>query len=257
MSVNARLGYGYLTDGATASATVTASGYSASNAVVLDRSTSWKGTGTSAQRLMLNTPSAITPTFLGICGGNYSVWGTTVLQRSDDGVTWTNYLTLTGHASRTDTVQDYFEDLTAAPTKSWWCLYWAAPTAAPEVAVFYLGTVAILTDNYSFPVKEMDVYNVDVQSTEGRILQREQVARRLVRWVLTWTVISSTLKETIRTIIQSEGGNLRPFWFVPADETTSNTYGRAYLVGYEPPAFGIDRAFTEIYEVVLPLLEEV
>jgi hypothetical protein len=249
--------YGYSSNGASGSATVTAAGYDADNSVALDRGTTWKGVGTSAQRLILHTGAAIAPTALAIAGGNYSVWGTTVLQHSTDGSSWTTLDTLLGLGSLTDSVQDYYWKISSPTSKSWWCLYWSAPSAAPEVALFYLGTLATMIENYSFPTEERDVYNVDIQQTEGKVIVGEQTARYLMLWVLGWTPTISTVRDQVRAIIQSEGGPLRPFWFVPVDESTSNDYGRAYLVRYQTSTFAIRREFTGIYEFVVTLLEEV
>lgn len=253
--VGPRFLYGYSSSGATMSATVTGAGYDAANAVALDRGTTWKGSGTSAQRLIMHTGSAISPSGLGISAGNYSVWGTTVLQHSTDGVTWTTYATLTV-SGLTDSVQDYFDTLTPI-SKSWWCLYWAAPSAAPEVGIFYLGTLTTIADNYVHPFDESDVYGVDVQTSEGRVIVAEQVARRRNRFLLDFGNTTTAVRDSVRTIIQSEGGPLRPFYFVPIDESGSSTEGRAYFVRYEPAAFGMRRIFTNVHEFSLPLLEEV
>ena len=258
--VNARFGYAYLSSTATASATLTASGYAASNAVALDRGTTWKSSGTTAsQQLILNMGAAITPTFFAVAGGNYSGWGTTLLRYSSTGLaaSWTTINTLAGLGSLTDSTQDYYEKVTSAPSRQYWCLEWSAPSAAPEVAIFYLGTLATLTENYAFPETQEDVYNVDIQQSEGKVIVAEQTARLLTRWPLLWDVVSSTTKGTLQTIVQSEGGPKRPFWFVPIDESTSNDYGRAYFIRYQNPSMAFKRAFTGIYEVAVPLLEEV
>ncbi len=257
--VNARFGYGYLSGSATGSADSTASGYDAANAVALDRGTTWLSGGTSDQRLILNCGSAVTPTFLGIAGGNWSVWGTVTFQYSTTGLagSWTTQQTLSGLGARTDSIEDYYEKVTAAPSKQFWCLHWSAPSAAPEVACFYLGTLATLTENYAFPAEEQDVFNVDTQTTEGKVVMAEETARRLARWPLLWDVVTSTTRDTLRTIVRSEGGPKRPFWFAPVDESTSNDYGLAYLVRYEPSILSMKRPYTGIYEVALPLLEEV
>lgn len=259
--VDGRFGYGNLSGTGTASADYTAAGYDAANVVALDRGTTWLSSGTADQRLIVNCGAAITPTFLGLAGGNWSGWGTVTLQYSSTGLagSWTTQQTLAGLGSRTDSVEDYYEKVTSAPARQYWCLHWSASSSAPEVALFYLGTLATLIENYGFPGDERDVYNVDVQQSEGKVIMAEQVARRLAAWVLGWSPTLSTVRDQVRTIIQSEGGPKRPFWFVPVDESTSNDYGRAYLVRYQNPSFAMKRPLstTEIYDFVVPLLEEV
>lgn len=254
--VGPRLLYGYATDGAAATADSTASGYSAVNAVPIERVTTWKSGGTTAQRLMLQSAAAFVPTGLGICGGNYSAWGVTKLQWSDDGTTWTTHQTL-GGLPGTNSTQDYFSTVTGAPSKSRWALRWDAPTAAPEVALFYLGTLVTLSDSYTYPYEEADKFGVDVQVSEGEIVQSEEVARVRARFLLNFGPSLLAAKEQARTVLRSEGGPLRPFFFVPIDETGSSVEGRAYLVRYQPGEFAWRRIYALPHEFALPLLEEV
>lgn len=254
---NLVFGYGYSSEGATGSATLTASGYSATNVVDLARGTTWLSSGTTAsQKLILDLGSAKTPTFLGLANCNWSVWGTTKLRHSPDGATWTDFLTLSGLPS-VDSVQDWAAILTAAPSRQWWCLEWAAPSAAPEVGVFYLGTAVTLTKNPSYPTIDEDVYGVARESSEGGVVVAEELHRRLARFDLVWDPCDSTERDEILTVIRSEGGPLRPFWMIPIDESGSSSSGRAYLVRYAPTTQAVRRRFLNTYSLGLPLLEEV
>lgn len=257
--VGPRLLYGYASSGATMTADYTATGYAAENAVALDRGTSWKSSGTADQRLILHAGSSITPTGLAVSAGNYSGWGTTTLEYSTTGLagSWTSQTTLTGIGSRTDSIEDYYIKLTGAPAKPYWALHWAAPSAAPEVAVFYLGTLTTLADNYDFPSEGSDVFGVDVQTSEGQVVVTERVARYRERFLLKFGVTTLSMRDTVRTILKTENGPLRPFYFAPIDESTTNDYGRAYLVRFEPMAFGWRRLYSDPTEFSVPLLEEV
>lgn len=258
MAVNPRLLYGYASSGATASADTTASGYDAANAVEIERATGWKASGTSAGRLILHAGSAITPTGLGICGGNYSAWGTVTLQHSTDGSSWTTFATLSSLPS-VDSSQDYYLDFVAAGltpvAKAWWALRWAAPSAAPELSVFYLGTLVTLLDSPDLPYNEGPVYGINLKESEGRIVNSERVARRRMRFNPTWDVLSA-VKDQLLTLTDSEDGPHRPFFWVPMDESGSSTAGRAYLVRYQPLELPIQRLYGH-YVLALPMLEEV
>lgn len=255
MSKNIRFGYGYLSENAAATADSTASGYDPLDAVALERAIGWKSGGTSSQRLKFHMASAITPTFLGIAAGNYSAWGTVNLQHSSDGSAWTTIGLALSNFPSTDSSQDYFSEIAAAPSRAWWALQWTGPSAAPEVGVFYLGTKVELAANDDVPGTEIDVYGVDERDTAGGIKRRNQVHRRLRRDVLAFGQ-NSTFRDSVRDVIRGEGGPLRPFWYVPLDESTSNTSGRAYLVGYEAPTLEVKRRFSK-YGFTVPLLEEV
>lgn len=253
---NIVLGTGYLSDLAAASAVSTASGYDPKNAVSLARGTTWKAGGTSGERLILNTGSAIAPTFLGIANANWSAWGTTKLQHSTDGSTWVDFLTLSSLPS-VDALHDYFSKLTAAPSRSWWALYWASPSAAPEVGVFYLGTYTELTKNPAYGAVREPIFNVARRASEGRVIVAEKTARILTRFILSWPTNTAAESDQIENLILGEDGPLRPFWYVPIDESGSSTAGRAYLVRYEPLTLAIRRRFQSRYELGLTLLEEV
>ncbi len=259
--VNARFLYGNLAGDAAATASVgsgtaTAATYDPQNVTALDRDTTWLAGSTTTPRLILHTGAAITPQALAIAAGNYSVWGTTKLQHSTDGVTWTDFLTLASLPS-VDTIQDYFAELTAAPSKSWWALYWAAPSAAPEVAIFYLATLATVAESYNYPTEEQDVFNVDLQVAENRGIVGEEVARYIVRFLWDWAETTSTTKELIRTIIRACGGPKTPLFIVPVDESGSSTAGRCYLVRYQTTVLALKRLFVDPFDLSAAFLEEV
>ena len=133
--------------------------------------------------------------------------------------------------SLTDYTQDFYMTVSSI-SRRYWKLAWASTTAAPELSVFYLGTLATLGTNYEFPFEGSDVYGVDVQQSEGRILTAEQVARRRERFPLEFMSLTSTDADAMRAIIQSEGGPLRPFffplpWSVPAAFENSSTARRS------------------------------
>ena len=254
---NLTFGYGYASEIATASATTTAAGnYAAENAIALARGDTWKASGTSAGRLILDFGSPVTPTFLGLANCNWSGWGTTKLQHSPDGAAWTDFLTLSGLPS-VDSVQDWAAILAAAPAKQFWCLYWAAPSAAPEVGVFYLGTALTLTKNPSYPMTREFVFNVARDRSEGAVVQAEQTARTLTRFDMVWSTLTATLRDEIETVVLAVDGPLEPFWLIPIDESGSSTSGRAYLGRHEAFSIAARRRYIDTYEIGFSFLEEV
>lgn len=256
MAVNPRILYGYASSdmAATVSPAGTASGYDPANVVALERATGWKASDTTSRRLILHAGAAIQPSGLGICGGNYSVWGTTNLQYSSDGSSWTTQVALSSLPS-VDYLQDYFATLTAAPSRAWWALQWTAPSAAPDLAVFYLGTLVTLSDSPDLPYDEGPLYGVNLKMSEGQINNAERVARRRMKFLPTWDVLSA-VKDQLLTLTDSEDGPYRPFFWVPMDESGSSTQGRAYLVRYQAGENLIRRLYGH-YKLGLPMVEEV
>lgn len=255
---NIILGGAYLSEGASASANGTAAGYAAANAVALDRGSTWKADGTSSEWLALDLGSAKTPTFLGIANANFTKWTSAKLQHSSDGSAWTDFLDPLPSLPAVDSTQDYWVTLTAAPSRQHWRIFFTTVTAAPELALFYLGTQTLLSKNPAYgEAVEEDVFNVAREKSEGEVLVAEETARRLARFDYVWPTQTAAERDEIRDFIRIEGGPLRPFFFVPIDESGSSTAGRAYLVRYEPLSLAVRRKFHARYSMGFSLLEEV
>ncbi len=256
MSRNIRLLGGYLTKDAVATADTTVTGYDAKNAVVLDRNTTWKATNTSAVRLKYHTAAFITPTGLGIAMSNWSAYGTCKLQHSTDGASWTDFFTLTG-LPPTDYDNDYFAKLTSAPSKEWWALYWAAPSAAPEVGLFYLGALTELARNDTYPRDEIDNWNTDLDKSEGGILVAEDTSRDTFSVDMNWKHSLPAERDTFRAFLATERGPRRPFFFALQDETGSTDAGRAYLMRARAPQLVSTRRAIRTWGYGVRLDEEV
>lgn len=227
MSANVQFLGSYLSDGATASASGTATGYDPQSVVGIERSTGWLAPSTAAVRLILDLGSAKTPTGLGLVGGNWSAWGTTKLQHSTDGSTWVDFLTLSGLPA--DDL-DYFAKLVSAPSRQYWALYWAAPSSAPGLAVFYLGTLTALPVNPDLNMAGGDRYNVSEEPAASGAVISEEFGRRTEVFSLAFSGITTSQFTTIRGLTRTEGGNKRPFFYVPRDDSGSGTQGQAHLV---------------------------
>jgi hypothetical protein len=255
-STNVRLIGGYQSKNAVATATATAAGYDPQNAVGLKRGSRWKGVGTSAQRLIIHTTAAIAPTALAIAAGNYSQWGTTKLQHGTDATTWTDFLTLSSLPS-VDTLRDYYAALTSAPSKEWWALYWAAPSAAPEVGIFYLGAHTVLTYNPDIGMPNRYRFGVQSSDADDGSVVAETWARRRLGLDMKWSVVETAAKNQLGDFLDGEGGSARPFWFVPRDDAAAVAAGRAYLVRKQGVEFEHDEIFTDLWDMNLSILEEV
>ena len=254
---NIVLGYGSLQGAASATATSTAAGYQPANPTTLARGTTWKAGASGDQSLVYEFGSAITPTFLGVANANWSKFGAGArLRHSNDGVSWTNYYTLASLPS-TDFLEDFFAILTAAPARPWWSLQFPASSAAVEIGIFYLGYQLTLAKNPSYGAIEEDVYNVELDRSEGRVVVADRAARRLSRFEMAWERGKVTDRDEVRTILRGEDGPRRPFWFVPIDESGSSTAGRGYIGRMVPLSFPVRRKFFDRYEYGLNFLEEV
>ena len=261
MAKNVRLLGGYLNQGSVAAAGSTATGYAASNSVVLDRKSSWKATNSSAVRLYHQPPAAITPTGMGIALSNFTKYGTCKLQHSTDGSSWTDFYTLASLPT-SDYDVDYYVDFVAAGltpvSKPYWGLNWSGPSAAPEVGLFYLGTLTQLSRNDSYPGRYADVFTTELDKSESLGTVAEDVLDRdLYRVRPNWKTTTPATKDELRNFLRGERGPRRPFFYVPQDESGNSSAGRAYLMRFTPPEFGFSRTGVAAWgEMEWDLLEE-
>lgn len=240
MSKNVQLLGSYLSEGATAASTTgSASGYDVQSVVGLDRSVGWKAPSSATVRLSLNLGSAKTPTGVGLVGGNWSEWGTTLLRYSSDGSSWTTLLTLTGFPADEF---DFFSALAGAPSRQYWALEWSAPSAAPELAVFYLGLLTELHENPQLGMGNRDVYNVAEERAASGSIQAEEFGRRVERLVMAFTGTTAQ-RNTLRDFLRTERGPRRTFFYIPRDDSGSGTSGQA-LLGRCTAEFGGEEEIT-------------
>lgn len=241
----------YLSDGATAaSSTGSASGYDVQAVVEIERATGWKAPSTAAVRLSLNLGTAKSPSGLGIVGGNYSAWGTTKLQHSPDGTTWTDAATLTGFPAD---ALDYFSSVTAI-ARQHWALYWAAPTAAPELDVFYLGTLTELPENPLLgSATADDEDNVSEEKATSGAIHAEEFGRMVETLGLGWDLTLANFL-VVRGLFRTER-RLRPFFWIPRDDVGSGVSGQAFLVR-QAARFRWEEVYTGVFTCSTLLREE-
>jgi hypothetical protein len=252
MAVNVRLIGSYLSDLATATASSTAAGYDVKNAVILDRSSVWKAGGTSSVTLTLDLGSAVSVSAACIANHNGSGWTTPKLRRSSDNVTYTDVAALTSIT----TGEDYYTTFGAISYR-YWRIEIASASAAPQVGIFYLGTATTLTDNPWIGQGNADVYNVERASAQSGAIVAEQWGRRLIQTKMEWGIATTAAKDQLRDFLRTEGGPLRPFWYVPREDATTPTYGRAYLVRMQDGSFQTQEVFGGLHSMGVTLLEEV
>ena len=251
MAVNVRLIGGYHSENGTATASSTATGYDAANVVPLDRPTKWKSNVTTASWIEIDCGSAVAVTGACIANHNGGGWSGAEVQYYD-GATWQTALALSGLSSTADHYATF-----SVQTRQRWRIYTSGATAAMEVGVFYLGTATTLSKNPSYGSTEGDVFNVEsARATSGAIVS-EKYGRRIARFELPFDRENSTLKGEIRDFIREEDGPLRPFFYVPADESGSSVQGVAYMVRMDSLSLVHTRLFNNVYQTKLVLLEEV
>ncbi len=121
--------------------------------------------------------------------------------------------------------------------------------------MFYLGSLVTLSDSPDLPYDEGPLYGVNLAASEGRVNNAERVARRRMKFLPTWDVLSA-VKDQLLALTDSEDGPLRPYFWIPMDESGSSVAGRAYLVRYNEGENLVRRLYGH-YVLGLPMTEEV
>lgn len=252
MAVNVRLIGGFLSDLASTSASSTASGYDSDNVVMLDRTSLWKASASGAASITLDLGSAKTVSAIGLANHNGGAWTGGKLERSSDNSNWTTVVSFTSMV----TGEDYFHTFTGA-SYQYWKVSVTGSTAAMQIGVFYLGTPITLTYNPWVGQSTEDVYNVETATAQSGQTVTEEWGRRLLRTSMAWDVVETTAKDQVRDFLRTEGGPLRPFWYVPRDDSTSNVYGRAYLVRAVDGTFKASEIFGGLWSMSVTVQEVV
>ncbi len=252
MATNLRLVGAYKSELATATASSTAAGFDAQNVVALDRPTKWKANVTTASWVKLDLGSTKAVDTVCLANHNGNLWTTALLEWSNDGSTgWTTAATLSGLAANTD----YFATF-ASQTKQFWRVSTASASSAMEIGCFYLGTLTTLTKNPSYPGEDSDTYNVErARATSGTIVA-EKYGRRLKKFDFIWRYPTLAVVNEVRNFLRVEDGPLRPFWYIPPDESGASTNGEAFMVRFDPLAFEVTRHFLNTYEFGVTFREE-
>jgi hypothetical protein len=255
MAQNVRLIGSYKSDLASASATSTAAGYDVDNVVVLDRNSIWVAGGTGAINLTLDLGSAKSVSAVGIANHNGHLWTGGVLRASTDNFAASNDLiaTFSGMADGSD----YYHAFNSA-SYQYWRIATTSSTSAMQVGIFYLGLSTVLTQNPDIGMATEDVYNVERAVAQSGAIVAEQWGRRLLRPNLVWSSgVTTAAKDELRDFLRTEGGPLRPFWYVPLETSTTPVNGRGYLVRLVPNTFRTVEIFTGLWGMAAELLEEV
>lgn len=139
---NPRIGWrNVVPDASSITATQEATGFLVANLLNPATFLSWKGTSAAAQSITIQLASAQELDYLGIARHNLGTAGIEyTLETSSDGETWTAITDAT-HEPADDGV--IFHQFTPT-TSSRWRLSLAAGSAAPQIAVLYLGAITVL-----------------------------------------------------------------------------------------------------------------
>lgn len=252
MAVNVRLIGGYKSELASATASATASGYDVDNVVTLDRTAVWVGVGTSGGSVVLDLGSAKAVSGFGLANHNAQTWTGGILQRSPDNAVWTTVATLSGAAAD----QDYYQTFSSA-TYQYWKLLCTSSTAAMQVGVFYLGTATTLTYNPDLNPTGEDVYQIERAKSQSGVVIAEQWGRRICRFDMDWSIHETAAFTETRDFLRTEGGPLRPFFYVPRADSSSPTSGQAFLVRLLDGSFRHKEVIAGYWNWGVSLLEEV
>ncbi len=248
---------GYLSEGAAATASTTATGYDAANAVLLVRTSLWVATGATSQWLKFDLGLAKSITGVGLAGSNLSKWtggSAPTLQRSSDGSSWTDVVTLDATLVGTD--QDYFH-VFGALSYQYWRVNVPNATEPPFIGVFYLGTATELNSNPKIGFEEADVPNVEIARAASGATVAEKFGRTIHRVGFEWENDPRANRDQIRSLLSAEGQTLRPFFYCPRDDAGSGAKGRGYFVRMVDGSYESAESFNNIFDHSVTLLEEV
>lgn len=252
MATNVRLIGGYDSDLATATATGTATGYDVDNVVTLDRSSVWVSSGTGAQTLHLDFGSAKTIGAMAIANHNAETWTGGVFQTSPDNAAWTTRVTFSGVVAD----QDWYGTFTPLSVQ-YVRISITSATEAPQVGIFYCGDATTLTYNPWIGFDSDDVFHVERKEAQSGAIVAEQWGRQVTRYGARWEVVETAAKDQLRDFLRTEGGPLRPFFYVPREDSTTTTQGRCYLVRMVEDSFKAKEIYGGLWSMAVDLQEEV
>lgn len=229
MATNVRLIGGYLSDLASATASSTASGYDPANAVTLDRSSLWVAGGTSSVTLTFDCGATVSNVSgFGIANHNGSAWSTITIRGSTDNFAASDVSlkTISGIVSG----QDYYAEVTPTSAYRYFRLAISSATSAPQVGIFYVGTTETLTYNPWVGMPDGPKWHVEKKQAQSGAVVAEQWGRAVKVIRMKWGSVETAAKDELVNFLDEEGGPLRPFFYVPREDSTTTTQGRAYLV---------------------------
>lgn len=201
---------------------------------------------------------------------NVGQWGTTKLQKSSNGTSWTDVVTIAPGGSVADD-EDYFASF-STDMKRYWRLDFGSPTAPPQIGVWCLGRIFAYQD----PDRDGMEYEWDYGLREiiGESGSKfvEKTRRRIVRFRMLRTGLDRynngpnySKFQDFMTIHESQAtgtlnlafGSFMPFFFCPRPDGvyTFADQGRAYYVRFQSIVSAKER-FIDRFEQTIVLEED-
>lgn len=252
-----RFVYSNQAEGCTVTSTDAATGFPATCAVDLDRTTYWKA-GTDSytnEYLRVDLGSAKTITGLGLANHNIgALTGTQKLQYSTNDSSWSDAATIAPA-----TTGDYYARINNGSGYSaqyWRLLLNSASGQYPYVGEFYLGTCLTVTNNPDIGFVVEDVWQDLVsQSIAGHQVVK-QTGRLTTLHRARWNPTTESQMSELRTLLVAQQGRYKPFFYAPRNDSSSVSEGAAYYVRLADSRWSREEIVTGVWGFDLTLEEQ-
>lgn len=252
-----RFVYSNQAEGCTATASDAATGFPATSAVDMDRTSYWKSLTDSYTNewLKVDLGSAKLITGMGLANHNIgTLTGTQKLQYSDNDSTWSDAATIAPA-----TTGDYYVRINtgAGYTKRYWRLLLNSTSGQyPYVGEFYLGTCLTVTNNPDISFTVEDVWqNLSSTSIAGHLVVKE-TGRITTLHRAKWNPTTEAQMTELRTVLLAQSGRLKPFFYAPRSDSSALAEGPAYFVRLYEPRWQREELFPGVWGFDLVLEEQ-
>jgi len=256
MAKNVRFLYDDKAENATIAATSEASGFPATSAVDLDRTSVWLAAAAGAQDLVIDLGAAYPIGGLGLANHNLgTLTGTQSVRASTDNFAASDVAIKTLAPAATD---DYYADFGGVQTYRYWKVRTNATGAQrAQIGEIYFGTFVEMAVNPDVGWKEKDIFvDLNSQAISGVKVYKE-TGRAVRGFSGKWNPTNTALKDSIRTILLAQRGALKPFFYIPRADSSTPTEGLAYFVRYAGNEWDQEEIFANgVWGITLDLEEQ-
>lgn len=251
-----RFVYSNQSEAGSPTSTDAATGFPATAAIDLDRTSYWKAaTAYTNGYLRVDLGSSKTITGLGLANHNIgTLTGTQKLQYSTNDSTWSDAATIAPAATG-----DYYARIntgTGYTARYWRLLLNSSGAERAYVGEFYLGTCATVTNNPDIGFVVEDVWqDLSSASIAGHQVVKE-TGRLTTLHRARWNPTTEAQMTEIRTVLVAQSGRLKPFFYAPRSDSSTLAEGPAYYVRLADARWTREEIFTGVWGFDLTLEEQ-